>query len=428
MASPVHAWRPGVKESFRLAWKPMLSYMLFNVTGFFCFMVAILWYERGSDRWQVIPAVIAGIVGVAVGQLVALLRFKLLPIFLLGIATIVVGFWITVGGLMSGIPPVFAICFFFFAFAFPCGLLALQHRYELLSVFWPSVGWVGSVMIILNEEGRAARWEEDKLSAWLPIPLVILFGFLFFLVWFFVSKQAMRAQLWQSLSGAAERRVSKKTSVSLVPRRNILPLIIVVGILFAFVAVLAPYMWRTGKGEKKTDKQGAHSKEGDDEQQDGKSKRPPMNGESLQKLAEAMANGAKKASPALWPLLGLILLYRPAKRAFLLTHLRAPVFPTPPSERIDNLWEYVRIGAEDAGISPAASDSVEDMMKRVSEKRPMSPAIATASQIYARSRYGLSIQRGDALAMRAPAEQAYKDLRSELSLWDKIVCWWRPLR
>ena len=55
-----------------------------------------------------------------------------------------------------------AIVFFFFAF--PCGLISLQHRWELLASFWPAVGWIGSVFYILNKEDRITEWEKEKDS------------------------------------------------------------------------------------------------------------------------------------------------------------------------------------------------------------------------------------------------------------------------
>jgi hypothetical protein len=319
----------------------------------------------------------------------------------------------------------------FFAMALPCGLFSLQHRYELLSAFWPSVGFIGSVFVILNREGRVSNWEEDKLSAWLPVPLFFLFCFILFMVLFLHAKQTQRVEMWQALSGAAERRVDKRTELSYVPRKNLLPMFGAVVLLFAFTAVLSPYLFRTGKGDEggknKGKPQQEQPQEQDPEQKPGKAKKP-FDGEQLAEMMKKMAQEAESVAPLLWPLLFLLVAYRPAKRALLTTHLKTPVMPTSPSERAWNLWEYVRIGAEDAGVAPSASDSVEELLARIeSDGHGRSPALEQAAEIYARSRYGFVLRPGDALAMRKPALQAFLDLRKDMTVWQRVKSWWRPL-
>ena len=133
------------------------------------------------------------------------------------------------------------------------------------------------------------------------------------------------------------------------------------------------------------------------------------------------------AAVKLWPLLLLLLLYRPAKRALLKTHLLTPVVPTPPTERIDNHWEYVRIAAEDAGVVPAPSDSIEQLLVRIREKGLGGPGLVSAAEVYARTRYGFTVGVGDPLAMRQHAIDAGKELRVNLGAWDTVKNWWRPL-
>ena len=118
----------------------------------------------------------------------------------------------------------------------------------------------------------------------------------------------------------------------------------------------------------------------------------------------------------------------PAKRALLTTHLKTPVMPTSPSERAWNLWEYVRIGAEDAGVAPTASDSVEELLARIEQDgHARSPALEQAAEIYARSRYGFVLRPGDALSMRKPAMLAFIELRRDMTVWQRVKSWWRPL-
>lgn len=432
MSSPVAEWQPTFFDSLKLAWKPMVAYALFTFFGFVAFFLSIAAYERGSGTKlvEIFVAIAAGFVGVLCGQLVALLRFRTIPVLMAGGASVFAAMYVVLAA-KADLPGILVPAIFFFCFAFPSGMLSLHHRFELLGVFWPSIGWIGAVMIILNEEGRVSTWERSKVTAWLPIPLILLGFFLLGLLFFMASKQAMRVSNWQALSGAVERRVQKRAQnqVSAIPRKNVLPLVLAVAVLFVFTAVLSPYLWRTGKG----DHEGKNGKptEGEVEPREGKPregpKPPEIDGEAILKAMKQAGESAKSAAHTLWPLLLLALLYRPAKRAALTSHLVTPIFPTPPSERIDNLWEYVRIAAEDAGNVPRASDSIEDFVKRAVEKGDSSQELETAARIYERTRYGFVVAPGDSLAMKKVAVPAARVLRKGMTAWQRVTSWWRPL-
>lgn len=455
MTTPVGRWHPSFVESVKLAWRPLVAYLAFSVLGFGAFFLTILAYERG-DALEVFGAVLAGLAGLVTGQFIALLRFRTIPVLIAGFFLMWVGVYVGMIGHFD-LPKVLIIGIFFFCFALPSGMLSLHHRFELLGAFWPSVGWIGAVMIILNNEGRVAKWEQSKVSAWMPIPLLLLGCFLVGLLFFMASKQAMRVSIWESLSGATERRVQRKAAVSALPRKNILPLLGAALVVFAFTAVLAPYLWRTGKGDHKSKHAGKPTEEpsepNEPEPSDKPSRRrgPQFDEEAVRQAMQRAADSAKSAAQTLWPLLLLALFYRPVKRALLTSHLVTPIFPTPPSERIENLWEYIRIAAEDAGTLPLASDSVEQFVERAvapptpegatagtpgapaSAAPPSSPAVppdsalAEAARIYVRTRYGFVVAPGDALGMKRVAVPAAKALRVRMNAWDHVKAWWRPL-
>ena len=420
----VPRWTPPLKEALRLAWRPALAYLVFSGLGSLAFMLTVAWYERNDskDIILVLLGLTSGMFGVVLGQAIAILRLRALPVFVATGICVGVAVWLMAvasppGGEYLAVPIVF------FCFAFPCGLLSLMHRWELFASFWPAVGWIGGVFLILNEENRVHVWEENKAAAWLPVPLAYLGCFLVLWLFYLAAKQAARVEMWQALSGAAARRISKAepkaNRVSAIPRKNLLALVVVAVLLFAATAVLAPYLWRTGKGDHE-----AHDRTTEPrEPRSG----PSIDGEGIARQLQKLANAAKNTLPKLWPLLLLILLYRPAKRALLLSHLKTPVAPTPPSERIDNLWEYVRIAAEDAGIVPTSAESVEQLMARIREANLSSPALEEAARIYTRTRYGFTVQRGDPLAMRGHATDAARSLRKELGVWVRVKNLWRPL-
>jgi hypothetical protein len=426
----VPRWSPSLLESLRLALRPAIVYFVFTVGGMAALVGSVVWYEgSGTKVLGLVLGCAAGVFGILAGLMVAVLRARTLPVFIAGITCVTVASIL----LAMASPPFgeeIAIVVVFFCFAFPCGLLALQHRWELFASFWPAVGWIGGVFVIINKEGRVSQWEEEKVTAWLPVPLFFLACFLVLWLFYLSAKQAMRVELWQSLSGAVARRISKKAVVGAVPRRNVLPMFFAAAVLFGVVAVLSPYLWRTGKG----DHEGKGGKPGDGQVEkpeygDGKQKKPgpSVDGEAIVEQMKELAKAAKNTAVHLWPLLLLLLLYRPAKRALLSTHLLTPVVPTPPTERIDNHWEYVRIAAEDAGVVPAPSDSIEQLLTRIREKGLAGPALAQAAEIYSRTRYGFTVGRGDPIAMRQHAVDAGKELRSKLGPWQRVKNMWRPL-
>jgi hypothetical protein len=439
----VPRWKPTFLQALRLAARPAIVYFVFTVGGFAALIGTVVWYEGLRDFVSVTLACIAGVVGILAGMLVAVLRARALPVFVVGFVSVCIAMYLLlvaapIIGKELGVPIIF------FCLAFPCGMLSLQHRWELFASFWPAVGWIGGVFAIINKEGRIHQWEEDKVTAWLPVPLFYLGCFLVLWLLYLSSKQAMRVELWQSLSGAVGRRIAKKATVGAIPRKNVLPMLFAALLLFGLVAVLSPYLWRTGKGEhdgkndghggqveKKPGEHGYREGEGEGEGAgDGKpkdGKGPKMDGEAIVQQMKELAQAAKSTALHLWPLLLLLLLYRPAKRALLSTHLLTPVVPTPPTERIDNHWEYVRIAAEDAGVVPLPSDSVEQLLVRIRAKGLGGPALASAADVYARTRYGFTVGRGDPLAMRQHAIDAGKELRVHLGPWDFVKNMFRRL-
>jgi hypothetical protein len=427
----VQRWAPSFLQALRLAARPAIAYFIFCMGGCAALFGSILWYDGMRSFGEVLFAFFAGCAGMLAGTLIAVLRARTMPVFVTGFICAMVAAWL-IGMTHPPFGKEIALAIFFFCLAFPCGLLALQHRWELLASFWPAVGWIGGVFVIINREGQVKAWHEDKVTAWLPVPLFFLACFLVLWLFYLSSKQAMRVELWQSLSGAVARRISKKAVVGAIPRKNVLPMLVAAAILFAVVAVLAPYLWRTGKGDRegkdrgKPDQGQVEAPDGSEEGKD-KKKGPSVDGEAIAEQMKQLAKAAKNTAVNLWPLLLLLLLYRPAKRALLNTHLLTPVFPTPPTERIDNNWEYVRIAAEDAGVVPAPSDSIEQLLKRIREKGLGGPALAQAAEIYARTRYGFTVGRGDATTMRQHAIDAGKELRANVGPWERVKNLWRPL-
>jgi len=416
-----------MRQSLRLAIRPALAYLLFCIGGFAAFFGALVVYEGNSHLGELLLACTAGIAGVVVGQFVAVSRVRFWPTLLAyGAIGLFGGFLLSLlSHSLPHIPDFIVIPIVFFCMAFPCGHLSLQHRGEIFASFWPAVGWIGGVFVILNRMGRVTEWERDKASAWLPVPLAFLFGFLVCLLVYLAAKQAVRVELWQALSGAVGRRVSKRATVTAVPRGNVFTLFVVAFAIFAITAVLAPYLWRTGKGDREGENRNPREKT--EQTQDTTPPRSRVDENWVVEQLEELAKATGKATLNLWPLLLLWIAYRPTKRALLNMHLLRPIVPTPPTERIDNGWQYVRIAAEDAGVMPLASDSVEQLLERIRDKNLGGPAVDRAAEIYTRTRYGFVVAPGDATAMPRCAREAGKELRKNLSIYHHLQNLWRPL-
>lgn len=415
----VKRWTPALGDAFRLAWRPALAYGVFSTLGVLILVLTEAWLDYDREFGGLCLGAVVGVCSMLAGQAVALLRLRAFPVFVITGICVALLVWILDSSHVH-VDAWIGFPILFFSIAFPCGILSMMHRYELFASFYPALGYIGSVFVVLNKEHRVDVWEQSKIKAWLPMPLLFLGLFLLFWLVYLGAKQALRVELWQALSGAAERRIKKaqkKNRVDIVPKKNLIPLLVVAVMLFAGVAALSPYLWRTGKGDHGTTETSEHHTP------DG----PKIDADGLMQQLQQLMNAAKNTLPKLWPLLLLLLFYRPAKRALLLTHLKSPIVPTPPSERIDNLWEYVRIAAEDAGVVPASSDSIEAIVRRVEAMGRASPALYKAAEIYARTRYGFVVQPGDAHAMKPIAIDASAALRKDNDAWTTIKAWFRPL-
>jgi hypothetical protein len=412
MAARPPPWTPGVVESVKLAKRSLLAYGAFSTIGIVLVVFTILSYDHGErTQWQVPLFFGASLVAVPVGQLVALLRVR----FIVFLAVWAIAFGLTIVAAKDSSSDYVAMAMLV-EFGLGCGFLSLQHRFELIASFLPTVGWIGTAIEIINNTGRVSAWEREKAGVWTPGTLLVLAGFLVFFLAYLMTKHTQRLMLWQALGGGATRRIARPV-VDVVPKRNVGPLVLLAALLFLVTALLAPYLWRTGSGDHSTDKPGA-PREGqtwDDA------------GEELVVSLERFAQQAERVIPAMWPLALLLIAYRPLKRAFVLQQLREPTFPTAPSERIEHLWEYLRIAMVDAGVNTQASDSAEQLVAKLDALGPRPRDLDKAAAIYTRTRYGLAVVPGDAAWLRGYVVDAARDIRSGLSPRQRVAIWWRPL-
>jgi hypothetical protein len=268
-------WAPKLKHSLLWAWKAIAVYAVFTLVGSIVFFfTATLGEGLSVEKFVGIASLLSGgFLGVLLGQFLALLRVRAA---IVNVLMWVVGYfilvWVAIAlAAVSGGYLAFALLGFIFGF--PSGLLSLHHSYDLLSSMYPSLCWVGSMFILLNRNGRVNEWNQSKLSVWMPIPLAILAGFIFFLLLFLASKQSMRVELWQALSGSPARRANVQSTVSVLPKRNLLWIAVAALAIFGATAVLSPYLFRSSEGERGEGKGGQHKDGKDGDGKDGQGKK-----------------------------------------------------------------------------------------------------------------------------------------------------------
>lgn len=409
-----------------LARAALWAYWTFTVGGLCALVFAVLAYERyvGERDHRVLAYLfLGGLGGTALGNLLALRRVRVVVV-------------LAAAGLLCLVPAVLAkggaggeiwALFYAFVFGTACGHLALQHRFELAASFLPVVGWGGAILVILNSERRASVWAEDKVSAWLPVPLLLLaLGSVAFVA-FLAGNQAHRLAVWQALGTA--RRPSARVAVARRRRRGRGSLLAVVVIgLFAFgaSAVLSPYLWRTGRGDRPAD-DGAPSRATGDE--DDGSSGSPLDWERLGEAVIRVVEQVKETGKRWLPFIPIMFLNRPARRLWLLRQLRRPLWRVSPTARVEGLWRLVRIACADAGVRPRPQDSIAELVARAGQRLPPEEAgrLAALGARYRRVRYGLGIPPGEPRALLPEAERAFRALRADLTAWQRVASWFRRL-
>lgn len=133
-------------------------------------------------------------------------------------------------------------------------------------------------------------------------------------------------------------------------------------------------------------------------------------------------------------LLALAVFFRPLKRAVLLRHLERPLWHTPPTRRVENLWLRALIALEDLGFAPSATETPQQTAERAratfAERYGEVPAgVDAAASIIERVEYagrGLSVD--EEAKMRAAVTALLAWAGRHLGATKKLALGWAPLR
>lgn len=417
----------GFGESFKKARFPLLAFWILSVGGLFTMVATIIALEGGPphDFEVLLSFVFGSIFGLGCGNMLGLLRVRFWTNIVFGVAN-----WILMIAVATGGGPgveVVILGWVGFLFGIACGHLALSHRFGLAAAWLPILCWVGSIMIYLNDYGRVAQWEQSKISAWMPVPLFYLFCLVVLLLWYMAAKETHRLALWELLGGAPWKRTlirAAKPRVRLQPR-GIAAILVLAVIVFIAGAVISPYLWRTGRGDRE-----AHHAQDEPTPAEPRIDPGQYDWDGVANAIRRMIREVEDSAAAILPFVPLFLLNRPIRRAFRMRHWRRPMWRVPPTQRVKNLWRLVRLGVTDDGWRPRAGTSVADVVDQVQERArkkgaPRSAAIAEAAEIYARVRYGLGIRPDDVPRLQKACAEAYRDARRGMTGWQRFKSWWR---
>ncbi len=405
-------------EAWVAARPALRAYWLFSLGGMVALAVGVLGYERHLGRDAGVLGVMAAGTGTGtlLGNWLAIRRLRVFWMALFGAAFFFVVTLLGVHGLRADLILGFLYTFLFGAV---CGHLAIQHRFELAASFVPIVGWGGGIMVILNRMHRVEVWEQSKVSSWLPVPLLMLalgsVGFVAFLA----GNQRHRLDVWRGLGGTLTR---EQADAAAAPVRRLRPIVALGLFTFLATALISPYLWRTGRGDRPSDDPGKPT-----DQQEHKI---DLDGdeiiERLKELAEKVKQNAERTLPFLLP---FFLAQRPLRRLFLISHWRSPFWRISPTDRVEGLWRLVRLACADAGVRMHESDTLEDLVERAApllspERAAELRAVAAR---YRRVRYGLGLLPDDAEQMGKGVDRAYDGLRAPLTRWQRVRSWFRRM-
>ncbi|MBN2797854.1 MAG: DUF4129 domain-containing protein [Deltaproteobacteria bacterium] len=126
---------------------------------------------------------------------------------------------------------------------------------------------------------------------------------------------------------------------------------------------------------------------------------------------------------------GIFTFAPPLRRTLLLQHLRRPLWPVPPTRKVQQSWRLVEIALADAGVHPRPGDSPTGLAARAAEElKDIDPEpILEAARAAERVAYGYGLNPDDTERVRRLAEMAYQASWESMSEWQKIVAVYRWL-
>lgn len=433
---------------------PIIVYWLLVALGLgtFCGMIFVTDGPTMENFLILGCFVIATVGGVAIGQLLAFLRVRTWLVIAAGGVCWAIFFTLTVVVASSGIESIAVFLFailFLGPIAMTGGLWSLETNRALWSVWLPLLYLTGSILVWSDKMGEQEQWfAGNKYAIWDIVTLFALLAGVVFTLIYLVSRETHRLALWRrGPTAPLQPTVAEKGAAR--PRLTPLGAILLFGMAVALAggtAILSPYLWRSGPGDREGNGGGGDPTEqqpqynggqGDPEESEGTSSGMS---EGTKKALQKAVEAAKSAGAAICTMLTLLILvmlgvliaYRPLKRLFVLRHLKEPFWTVPSTTRIEQGWRLVEIALGDVGVFPQPGEDAAGLARRA---RPVLQALSPvpvhgledAAEVADRVRFGLGVAPADLAVMERFSRWAIDTVWERLGDRKQVAAMYRGL-
>lgn len=432
---------------------PILSYWALLLFCFFTFVSVVFGTEgMGTDNIVAMAIIaVATLPAVAAGQLAAFLRVRGWLIVLFSLGCWLAGFGVALAFAQLGeLVGFIALFLFVFPIALTGGLWSIDTHRAVWSIWLPVLFTSASVIIWSEAQGNDAQWfAGNKWAIWDLLTLAVLGLTVVMALVYLVSRETHRLALWRRGPTAplAPTMAEKGAARPRITPLGMLALLVLAGAMTVGTAVIAPYLWRTGPGDRPRDEpiQQPQQEEKPDngcdkKPQQGEGTPPPEGQDGAQEMMQKAVEAAKKAAGsictiltlALLAVLGALVFGPPLRRLFVVRHLREPFWRVTPTTRIEQGWRLVEIAMADAGVPVRPGEDARGLAVRarpVLEK--LSPVevhgLEEAADVADRVRFGLGVGPKDVEVMERFSGWAYDTVWERLGDREQLRCMYRGL-
>ena len=432
-----------MRTTMRLSWPVLVSYALFSLWGVGCFMVSIFLGKGGlsfapGSILAVFGVLIAAAIGHVIGNLLGLAGFRLGPVIVVFIVSIIVG---TYAGVALGPYAVFPVIAVFAALG---GYLGIGSRLDVVAAWYPLSFAVGAAVMWMNAHGAIATFATgQKHALWDPFTLVCLGGAVFFMLVFLATRSALGLTVWQEVGRPRGPGIDPGEGVAVARpgRGSFLVLFFMTAIVLGTTALVSPYLFRTAHDDSAKDKSEQHDQSQEQKQKpqkghdgEGDEENNGDDGKGIEQLEDLLKLALKVFLGLL--VLALILLFLvygvlpPFRRRFLLKHLMTPLWPVAPTARVMNLWRRGLSALALVDIEPAPGEPPTELARRAErELQPLlpgpTPGLAVAAGIVEKIHYaGRGLGPGEEQAMRAAIVELLAALEPRVAFRKKLAATW----
>jgi hypothetical protein len=295
--------------------------------------------------------------------------------------------------------------------------------------------------VITEKTGKVDSWHAgDKWAIWDVVTVPILgLGVALTLV-FLAARETHRLHRWRTSPKASEPTATAASRGARIARANpglggVGALLLLGFFLTLTSALIAPYLWRTGPGDRDGDGGGGDPVEQNGDQ--GGDREPSESEWGDPEWGEKAKRAVQQAAQSLFmlllmlllALLGLLVFGPPLRRLLLLQYLRRPFWPVPPTRRVAQHWRVVEIALGDIGLLRQPGDSATSLARRAtSTVEFVDPeALFRCATVADRVAYGLGVAPEDTMLARRTAEMTFETVWDELTESQKFRAMYRWL-